>query len=89
MNKREYCESRESIAYYNGLNGLEIKGIEYGIDNYIYCVSGAGMVQCSPGWCTGYNDYKGTCRAINAAIKVMRDEVNNTPTWAQYERVNA
>lgn len=31
MNKREYCESRKSIAYYSGLNGLEIKGIEYGI----------------------------------------------------------
>lgn len=30
MNKREYCESRESIAYYSGLNGLEIKGIEHG-----------------------------------------------------------
>ena len=29
MNKREYCESRESVAYYSGLNGLEIKGIEY------------------------------------------------------------
>lgn len=41
MNKREYCESRESIAYYSSLNGLEIKGIEHGIDDYIYCVSGA------------------------------------------------
>lgn len=40
MNKREYCESRESIAYYSGLNGLEIKGIENGIDDYVYCVSG-------------------------------------------------
>ena len=40
MNKREYCESRESIAYYSGLNGLEIKGIEYGIDDFAYCVSG-------------------------------------------------
>ena len=39
MNKREYCESRESIAYYSGLNGLEIKGIKYGIDDYIYCIS--------------------------------------------------
>ena len=28
MNKREYCESRESVAYYSGLNGLEIKGID-------------------------------------------------------------
>ena len=25
MNKRQYCESRESIAYYSGLNGIEIK----------------------------------------------------------------
>lgn len=41
MNKRQYCESRESIAYYSGLNGLEIKGIEHGIEDYIYCVSGA------------------------------------------------
>lgn len=40
MNKREYCESRESIAYYSGLNGLEIKDIEYGIDDFVYCVSG-------------------------------------------------
>ena len=35
MNKRQYCESRESIAYYSGLNGLEIKGIEYGINDLV------------------------------------------------------
>lgn len=32
--------------------------------------AGAGMVQCSPGWCTGYNNYRGTCEAIGAAIVV-------------------
>ena len=41
MKKREYCDSHETIAYYSGLNGLEIKGIEYGIEDYVYCVSGA------------------------------------------------
>lgn len=41
MNKREFCESRESIAYYSGLNRLEIKGIEYGVNDFVYCVSGA------------------------------------------------
>ena len=41
MTKREYCENHESIAYYSGLNGLEIKGIEYGIEDYVYCISGA------------------------------------------------
>lgn len=51
--------------------------------------AGVGMVQCSPGWCTGYNDYKGTCKAIGATIKAMRDEVKNTPTWTQYERESA
>ena len=40
MNKREYWESRESVAYYSGLKGLEIKGIEYGVNDYVYCVSG-------------------------------------------------
>ena len=32
--------THESIAYYSGLNGLEIKGIEYGINDFVYCVSG-------------------------------------------------
>lgn len=41
MTKRAYCESRESVAYWSGLNGIEIKGVEYGIEDYVYCVSGA------------------------------------------------
>lgn len=31
----------ESCAYYSGLNGLELKGIEYGIDDYAFLVSNA------------------------------------------------
>lgn len=41
MTKKEYCMNHESIAYYSGLNWLEIKGIEYGINDYVHCVSGA------------------------------------------------
>lgn len=41
MTKREYCEAHESTAYYSGFHGLEIKSIEYGPEDYIYCVSGA------------------------------------------------
>ena len=47
--------------------------------------AGVGMVECWPGWCTKYKDYKGTCKAIEAAIAAMRGEVKNTPTWRQYE----
>lgn len=45
-----------------------------------------GLVACYPDWCTGYEDYNGTIKAIKAAIKEMRAEVKATPTWAQYER---
>lgn len=41
VTKREYCETHETVAYYSGLNGIEIKGIEHGIDDYVYAVLGA------------------------------------------------
>ena len=40
MNKREQCLNNDTIAYYYGLGGVEIKHIEYGIEDYVYCVSG-------------------------------------------------
>ena len=50
MNKREYCESRGSVAYYSGMGGLEIKGAEWeGGEIYVYCVSGAW----GGSWCDG------------------------------------
>lgn len=51
MNKKEYCMTHESVAYYSGLGGLEIKGIEHGVNDFVYCVSG-----CWDGnWCNGKN----------------------------------
>ena len=41
MTKKEVCNNNKSFAYYSGFNGLELKKIEYGIDDYIYCVSNA------------------------------------------------
>lgn len=40
MTKKDVL-TMETIAYYSGFNGLEIKGIEHGIDDYVLCVSGA------------------------------------------------
>lgn len=39
--KKYICENNESFAYYSGFGGLEFKKIEYGIEDYMYCVSGA------------------------------------------------
>lgn len=41
MGKKEICLENDSFAYYSGFGGLEFKKIEYGIDDYVYCVSGA------------------------------------------------
>ena len=41
MSKKQICLEHESFAYYSGFGGLELKYIEYGIEDYIYCVSGA------------------------------------------------
>lgn len=41
MTKKEICLNNKSIAYISALNGIEIKHIEHGIDDYIYAVSGA------------------------------------------------
>lgn len=39
--KKQICTENKSFAYYSGFGGLEFKHIEYGIEDYIYCVSGA------------------------------------------------
>ena len=41
MTKKEICLKNKSFAYYSGFCGLEFKHIESGINDYIYCVSGA------------------------------------------------
>ena len=39
--KRQICVKNKTIAYASMLGGVEIKHIEYGIDDYVYCVSNA------------------------------------------------
>ena len=41
MTKRSICENNKSIAYYSGFNGLEVKKIENGIEDFMYAVSNA------------------------------------------------
>lgn len=41
MTKKEICLNNPAFAYYSGFSGLELHKIEYGIEDYIYCTSGA------------------------------------------------
>lgn len=45
-----------------------------------------GMLQCFPGWCTGWSSYTKTIDAIKAAARDMRTNANSIPTLRQYER---
>lgn len=50
MTKREICMTEKSIAYYSGFGGFEIKKVEYGIEDYIFAISGA--------WCSKKSYHK-------------------------------
>lgn len=41
MTKKEICLSNKSFGYWSGCNWLEIKHIEYGINDYIYFITNA------------------------------------------------
>ena len=41
MTKKDECLNNETKAFYSALGGIELKHIEYGVDDYLYCVSGA------------------------------------------------
>lgn len=38
---KEYCMNHSAIAYASRNSSLEIHGIEYGVNDYVYAVSGA------------------------------------------------
>lgn len=54
------------------------------IKQFLIDCAGLGLVKCSPGWCTGYSDYTGTIAAIKEAVKAMREEAKQTPTYNKY-----
>lgn len=38
-------------------------------------LAGVGFVRCTPGWCTGYSDHKGTVAAIRSAIRELKQRI--------------
>ena len=68
MTKKDILK-KETIAYYSGFNGLEIKGIEYGIDDHVLCVSGAWYGKPKP------HRLKIYYTSENAYIKLNGDKI--------------
>lgn len=78
-------ENNFSVAFDNYIDKREAQKEVTLLKQLLIDCAGLGLVQCFPGWCTGYSDYKTTIKAINAAIKEIREEIRNTPTWFYYE----
>ena len=70
MTRKDILQAK-SIAYYSGLGGLEIKGIEYGINDYIMCVSGA--------WCSKKQAHKVKINYTAAGKAFIRIHGNRIP----------
>lgn len=56
------------------------------IKAFLFECADCEIVQCFPGWCTGYANREETIQGIKEAVQAMREEVKATPTWTQYER---
>ena len=39
MTVKDFCLSQKTIAVSSEMGGIEVKAIEYGINDYLYCVS--------------------------------------------------
>lgn len=40
MTKREICDEHPTFAYYSGCGGLEVRFIEYGVNDFMYLIAG-------------------------------------------------
>lgn len=55
--------TKPTIAYWSAFGGVEIKGIEYGIEDYVLCISGA--------WCSQPSAHKLKIQVYNDRQFVM------------------
>lgn len=59
------------------------------IKSFLLACVDLGLCEVWPGWCTSYKDRETTIKAVHKAVKEMREEARQTPTWLQYEREGA
>lgn len=71
--KKEIITQNPAFAYYSGFGGLEFHKIEYGIEDYIYCVSGAWTSKKSYHRLKVYYGNNGDFVKLNG-VKVPLDE---------------
>ena len=82
-------ESNFPIAFNDWQEKREAQKEITEIKQFLLTCVDLGLCEVWPGWCTSYKDRPTTIQAINKAVKEMREEARQTPTWSQYERQEA
>ena len=41
MSKKEICSKNKSVGYWSVCGGVEVKSIDFGCEDYVYCISNA------------------------------------------------
>lgn len=79
-------ENNFGVCYDTYLDRFEAQKEVTKLKAFLIECAGCGLVSVGPGWVTTYGDYNSTLQDINKAIKQIRLEVKNIPTWNQYRR---
>lgn len=82
-------ESNFPVAFNDWTEKREAQKEITEIKQFLLACVDLGLCEVWPGWCTSYKDRPTTIKAINKAVKEMREEARQTPTWSQYERQEA
>lgn len=82
-------ENNFPIAYDDHIDKREAQKEITKIKNFLFECAGNNLVSVFPGWCTTYRTPEETRADIMEAIKEMRNEARNVPTWRDYERAEA
>ena len=56
------------------------------LKRFLFDCLASGIVVVYPGWCTGYLNYNDSKKEIKEAIKNMKNDIKQLPTWKQLEK---
>lgn len=84
-----YIENNYGICYDSWEDKREAQKEVTRLKKFLLACVDFGLVECFPGWCTGFSSLEESIKAISCSVWAMRDEIRNTPTWTQYRKLEA
>ena len=82
-----YIDIEDNFLYYDDWNEKRVvlKEATQLKKFLLECVEN-GLVKVNPGWCTGYYDYEDSITEVHKAMKQLKMDITNKPTYKTYKR---